>query len=242
MKYGKRERIVGAVIIIAVAVIVLPMLFGDPEPRDQGPSPTMTIEQPIDVQRDDVQSPESPLDERQAAQGGNQSPAPQPDSRPQQGNPQASQSSQLLPSSPGNGQSGSPADREGAPSGTAERQSAAPTEQPAGRDSSAETASQQSGSSEPQQESDDPIMNAANRGSGSGGWAVQAGSFGKADNADRLVSRLKDLGFDAYQKARNDLQTVYVGPYNSSEAGEQARTQLQQRANIKGLVVRRDEQ
>ncbi|WP_276204954.1 hypothetical protein [Kushneria phosphatilytica] len=33
MKYGKRERIVGAIIIIAIAVIVLPMLFGKPATR-----------------------------------------------------------------------------------------------------------------------------------------------------------------------------------------------------------------
>ena len=48
MKYGWRERISGAVILVALGAIFVPMLFDDPEPRQQGPEPVMVIEQPVD--------------------------------------------------------------------------------------------------------------------------------------------------------------------------------------------------
>ncbi|WP_084387958.1 SPOR domain-containing protein [Kushneria phosphatilytica] len=214
----------------------------------------MTIEQPIDVQREDVPPPTSPIDEDSTADRGQSIERPSPDEvssgqGQNTGNPQASQTSQLLPDSSRNDRPAASSDNRGESkqSDSSSRPATADTGSSNRNESATDTASDaaRSASSGQQQNArdNDPIMNAANRGSsGSGDWAVQAGSFGKADNADRLVARLKDLGFHAYQKSRKDLQTVYVGPYDSSEAGEQARTQLQQRANIKGLVVRRDEQ
>lgn len=90
-------------------------------------------------------------------------------------------------------------------------------------------------------------MAAANRNShsapqasASGGWAVQAGSFGQPGNADRLIEQLKSLGFSAYKQPRGELNTVYVGPFGSTEESEQARSALQEKANIKGLIVRRE--
>ena len=39
MKYGWRERISGALILLALAVIFLPLLFDDPAPREERPQP-----------------------------------------------------------------------------------------------------------------------------------------------------------------------------------------------------------
>ncbi len=60
MKYGMRERLSGAVILIALAVIFVPMLFDDPAPRSERPRPVMTIEQPVEVERRDVPDPQPP--------------------------------------------------------------------------------------------------------------------------------------------------------------------------------------
>ncbi|MDL4864762.1 SPOR domain-containing protein, partial [Halomonas elongata] len=70
MKYGMRERISGALILIALAVIFVPLLFDDPAPREERPEPTLTIEQPIEVERRDLEEPTPPesLDERSAEQ------------------------------------------------------------------------------------------------------------------------------------------------------------------------------
>ena len=70
------------------------------------------------------------------------------------------------------------------------------------------------------------------------GWSVQAGSFGNADNAQRLLNRLSQGGFKAYTLRRDPNTVVLVGPFSSSQAAEETRTQLQQRTGTNGLVVR----
>lgn len=72
-----------------------------------------------------------------------------------------------------------------------------------------------------------------------GEWAVQVGSFGDASNAERLGSQLSSEGFSVFQRQRdNNLTTVLVGPYASSEDGESAMALIKQRANVQGLLVR----
>jgi DedD protein len=73
----------------------------------------------------------------------------------------------------------------------------------------------------------------------SGEWAVQVGSFGEPANAERLQAQLRDQGFNVYSRSRdNNLTSVYVGPYASSEAGERAMVELKEQANLQGLLVR----
>ncbi|MGY4876421.1 SPOR domain-containing protein [Vreelandella aquamarina] len=60
MKYGKTERISGIVILVALAVILLPWLMSEPEPREDRPEPSFTIERPIEVPRQEVAPPEQP--------------------------------------------------------------------------------------------------------------------------------------------------------------------------------------
>ncbi|WP_158700939.1 SPOR domain-containing protein [Phytohalomonas tamaricis] len=223
MKYGKRERVTGIVILAALAVIFLPMLFSEPAPRGEGPEPVLTVEQPIDLPRNSVSSPSSPL------------PNDAEITHNERRSSQVTQTSQLIPSQ-----------RDDEPSRPAQR-SAPPaqgtsTGSASSRSNEASKTPSKASSAAPQ----DPIMAAALRGSNSlpataknGDWAVQAGSFGEPGNADRLIAQLKEQGFSAYKKPRGNLNTVFVGPFSSSEQGEKARVQLQQKANIKGLVVRR---
>ncbi|HSP31464.1 MAG TPA: SPOR domain-containing protein, partial [Halomonas sp.] len=72
-----------------------------------------------------------------------------------------------------------------------------------------------------------------------GEWAVQVGSFGDAANAGRLSEQLSGEGFTVYQRQRdNNMTTVFVGPYATSEDGEAAMTSIKERANVQGLLVR----
>ncbi|MFC7367132.1 MULTISPECIES: SPOR domain-containing protein [Vreelandella] len=72
-----------------------------------------------------------------------------------------------------------------------------------------------------------------------GEWAVQVGSFGEAANAQRLSDQLSQAGFNTYTRERdNNLTTVYVGPYATSDDGESAMSIIKQRANVQGLLVR----
>mgnify|MGYP001434734154 CR=1 FL=1 len=74
-----------------------------------------------------------------------------------------------------------------------------------------------------------------------GEWAVQVGSFGEAGNAQRLMQKLRDLGYPAYSRERNNsLTTVYVGPFGASEDAEGVMSELKSRENLQGLLVKVD--
>lgn len=60
MKYGKRERISGIIIVVALLVIFVPFLMTDPEPRESHPQPSLNVERPVDVPRHDVSDPVPP--------------------------------------------------------------------------------------------------------------------------------------------------------------------------------------
>ncbi|MDR5858308.1 SPOR domain-containing protein [Halomonas eurihalina] len=234
MKYGMRERISGALILIALAVIFVPLLFDDPAPREERPEPTLTIEQPIEVERRDLEEPTPPesLDERAAEQD----------------------------STSAGAETETEVNREPVESvttgGDAENQQAAVNEEPQTSsedeaasssretsDSDAATTGDQDSATE---QRDDPIAElaraaderqaAATQG---GDWAIQVGSFGESANAERLQARLEEQGYPAYRRSReNDLTTVYVGPYASSEVAEGVMGKLKAGLNLQGLLVR----
>ncbi|MDN6179695.1 MAG: SPOR domain-containing protein [Halomonas subglaciescola] len=86
---------------------------------------------------------------------------------------------------------------------------------------------------------DDASANGIPEASPQGEWAVQVGSFGKAENAKRLQKELEAQGFSVYTRRRSgDLTTVMVGPFSRSEDGEKAMSQIKQRANQQGLLTR----
>ncbi|WP_027966706.1 SPOR domain-containing protein [Halomonas halocynthiae] len=60
MKYGMRERVSGIIIVIALLVIFVPFLISDPESRESQPQPSLNIERPVDVPRQDVADPVPP--------------------------------------------------------------------------------------------------------------------------------------------------------------------------------------
>lgn len=229
MKYGKTERISGIVILLALLAIVVPWLMSDPAPREERPQPTFVIEQPVDVVRQDVPAPEMPESIS--------TPAPSDPvetdellEEPIDEMPRAPQTDQVVRAEASSTQE--------APS---ESMSSSPAPEPA---------------SQPQ---DDPIaaLVAANesRNSSSGNssssassgpaaqqqgeWAVQVGSFGDTANAQRISDQLSGEGFSVFQRARdNNLTTVLVGPYATSEDGEAAMALIKQRINVQGLLVR----
>ncbi|PMR68207.1 acetyl-CoA carboxylase subunit beta [Halomonas heilongjiangensis] len=233
MKYGMRERLSGAVILIALAVIFVPMLFDEPAPRSERPQPVLTIEQPVDVERRDVPDPQPP-----ASLGQIQSP------------------SGVTPRESGEDEAAVPGDERGGVEASPEEVDAEPSEQvmaeavapPAAEPARepvvdadpiaelARAADQRLAESAGRSESADAAPTPA---AATGEWAVQVGSFGEPANAERLEAQLGEQGFTAFSRPRdNNLTTVYVGPYDSSEAGERAMGELKERANLQGLLVR----
>ncbi|MBZ9537574.1 SPOR domain-containing protein [Modicisalibacter tunisiensis] len=213
MKYGMRERVSGAVILLALGVIFIPMLFDEPPAREPRPQPALSIEQPVEVEQAPVAEPEPPssLGQIQSPRAGGE-PAPQPSTA-------ADNASQAG----ADGDSGS----DSKPDPIAELARNAQDRQRQAADEPA--ASPDKGKSKPAPQA--------------GEWAVQVGSFGKPGNAERLEKKLDAQGFNAYRRPRdNNLTSVYVGPFTTSEAGEKARTELKEKANLQGLLIRIQEE
>ncbi|MGM0784831.1 MAG: SPOR domain-containing protein [Pseudomonadota bacterium] len=223
MKYGMRERISGAVILLALAVIFVPMLFDEPAPREERPEPVLTIEQPVPVERHDVPEPQPP-ESLDAVESGSETDETADD------------------------ESGDADERvtvggaEAVSEESADDASAAADEV---------AATQGADDAAPQGAPvDDPIAELTARleestatndaaGGGAEEWAVQVGSFGEPANAERLENQLGEQGYSVYRRQRdNDLTTVYVGPFASSEEGERVMGELKQDANLQGLLVR----
>ncbi|MGP9644324.1 SPOR domain-containing protein [Halomonas sp. AOP30-A1-24] len=247
MKYGKTERISGVVILLALLAIVVPWLMSDPAPREERQQPTFIIEQPIETARHDVDAPQMPStinpqpSSNVASNDGVNAPidaSPRLPDTSQIDAPSGTETVAQAPTSSSNTdapQNDPIADLVASNStSTSSSQSAAGSSSAnSSSTGSSSTGSSSSGSSGAGSSSAGPASTQQ------GGWAVQVGSFGDAANAQRLGSQLTGEGFSVFQRQRdNNLTTVLVGPYASSEDGEAAMALIKQRANVQGLLVR----
>ncbi|MGR2737538.1 SPOR domain-containing protein [Billgrantia sp. Q4P2] len=225
MKYGMRERISGAVILIALAVIFVPMLFDEPAPRDERPQPMLTIEQPVPVERRSVPDPQPPESLGQIRA---------PETSPELVEPQPPLED--VEPTPGEVARVEPAPAVAVQQG--ETGSTAPREDPIA--DLAQAASERAESSPPAAPDSGPERPASPVSASPGGeWAVQVGSFGEPGNAERLQAQLQEQGFPVYSRRRdNNMTTVYVGPFDSSDSGERAMSAVKERVNLQGLLVR----
>ncbi|MDR5867005.1 SPOR domain-containing protein [Halomonas koreensis] len=228
MKYGLRERVSGALILAALGVIFVPLLFDEPAPREDRPAPTLTIEQPVEVARRQPAEPAPPASLSPEEDRGGEAPdegeasAARPEPTPAQ-------------------EAGDAAPGEAAPDVSAE---AATTSEAPVEETPAEAPAEEATPADPIAElarAADARLGQAGQGGEAvpgGQWAVQVGSFGEPDNAERLEARLEAAGFPAYRRPRgNDLTSVYVGPYGTSEVAEDVMARLKAGENLQGLLV-----
>lgn len=69
------------------------------------------------------------------------------------------------------------------------------------------------------------------------GFAVQLGSFSKADNARGLRDKLAAKGYQAFVRGAGSVTRVYVGPEPSRAAAEAMLKKLEAETKLKGIVV-----
>lgn len=72
-------------------------------------------------------------------------------------------------------------------------------------------------------------------------WVIQAGSFGSRENADSLVTRLKDKGFPAFIEASGELDSkfyrVRIGPVVDRKRAELQARDIESRFEVKTIVL-----
>ncbi|MDY6840147.1 MAG: SPOR domain-containing protein [Pseudomonadota bacterium] len=217
---GLKQRIIGALVLVSLAVIFVPMLFD--EPHSERTSTTIKI-------------PEEPPFPEVAAPRTEVAPAPSSGPESRDGNRTAPATGENSGDSPGYRiLEDSPGDK--ATSGVVESTDAG--QPPAS--SAREPASASAGTVG--QASENPATETAEyERSLEGAWVVQLGSFGNSDNARRLRDQVREKGYGSHlQKVvRGDttLTRVFSGPFASKSDAESAKTALDDAFGLNSLVT-----
>lgn len=216
-----KQRMVGALVLVAIAVIFLPMLFTRQDEvrhvRVEAPTPPQPPAM-AQVQVDPVSVPtQQPLPQEPTTvdtaptQSAPQPVAPQVvQSAPQSNKPPA------MPITPSPGRAASPAQQ----SAKAATPVAPPASQPAQAPAAQASASRLD----------------ANGLSVS--WSVQLASLSNRANADSLQKNLRTQGYNAYIRTADGINRVYVGPLVERAEADRMRDQLEKQQKLKGIVVR----
>jgi DedD protein len=204
-----KQRMVGALVLIAIAVIFLPMLFSrQDEARrvqvDAPAAPQAPAVQPIKV--DAVSVPEQqPLP---------QEPVPTDEELAQSKQPPA------MPIAP-------------APSKPFAVAPAAPASRPAPVSKPAPAAPAPAAAPVPAAEPSRVDTNGL-----SITWAVQLASLSNRANADNLQKTLRTQGYNAYIRTSDGVNRVFVGPVIERAEADRLRDQLGKQQKLNGIVVR----
>jgi len=211
-EFNPRHRIVGAVILVALAVIFLPMLLSDrsPETGDGGVVPggsapeTRIVVTPVPPPGDKAASiPKLAVSEKAPEKSGTATKTVIVPVEPATQLP-PSASAPSLPDSP-------PPEVKSAPQPKA----------------AAETKSVKAVAAKPTA----PVEK---------GWLVQVGAFSQLENARRLHDKLSQKGYTALLDPPNPEKgktvRVEVGPYKDAAAAKAAQARIQSEFGIKGVV------
>ena len=210
-----KQRLVGAAVLVSLAVIFVPMIL-DERDRDMGepgsnlpPAPDFEVQdhiRPIELPPplpEDEGPPEAAVTESGQAAGER----PEPEPRPETGTTSTAEA----PEPPAN--------------------EARPETKPAASPPSPAAASQTGGTG----------TSTASAGEVTG-WVVQVGSFGSERNARALAERLARAGFTAFvsrtEKNGRAFYRVRVGPVAEREAAEALKAKLDSHLGQKTLVLR----
>jgi DedD protein len=215
-----KQRMVGALVLIAVAVIFLPMLFSRqdethrvlvdaPAAPQTPPTPQVQIE-PVPVPEPQT-LPQEPVpgddDLVQSGQAPSMPIAPVPSAAKPVTPPAATP--HVAPAAKPAPKPAAPAPAATAPA-TAPAQVATKPAAPSGVDANGLSVS----------------------------WSVQLASMSNRTNADNLQKTLRTQGYNAYIRTADGVNRVFVGPLIERAEADRLRDQLDKQQKLKGIVVR----
>ncbi|MBZ0071711.1 MAG: SPOR domain-containing protein [Gammaproteobacteria bacterium] len=206
-----KQRVIGAIVLVALAVIFVPMLFETPE-DELGPVGSNLPTEPDSIVRERIEPltlPEPPPEPEPAPQVILEEPA-DPSAANADAAIDAANDSGAGPAAPSQGTAGAPV----APPPPAAKPAPVP---PAPTTAPAPASVPQSG------------------------WIVQLASLASKDNAMALRERLRGLGYTAFveetKTAKGVLYRVRVGPELERTAAEALRDRLRQQVDLEGMVT-----
>ena len=212
-----KQRMVGALVLIAIAVIFLPMLFSrQDEARhvqvDAPAAPQAPAVAPIKIEP--VSVPEQqPLP---------QEPVPTDEELTQPSRPAVNQQPPSMPIAP------APAPAKPAAAAPTVKTTPVPLPQKPAAPAAAPASP--------------PALAAdTNRVDANGlsiTWAVQVASLSNRANADNLQKTLRSQGYNAYIRTSDGVNRVFVGPLIERAEADRLRDQLNKQQKLNGIVVR----
>ncbi|MFS2159642.1 SPOR domain-containing protein [Pseudomonas sp. Pseusp122] len=203
-----KQRMVGALVLIAIAVIFLPMLFSrqDEARRVQVEAPAAP-QAPVVPQ---VKVESVPVPEQQALP---QEPVPEEDAATPVPVPSPTPAKPVVtaPAAKPAAVASAPAKPTPAPAATpAPAKPATPVAEPSRVDANGLSVS----------------------------WSVQLASLSNRANADNLQKTLRTQGYNAYIRTSDGVNRVFVGPLIERAEADRLRDQLDKQQKLKGIVVR----
>lgn len=243
MDRALKERIVGAVVLVAIVVLVVPVFLDGPPPESRTISEPVTLpgqsrepgaRRTVVLDRDrDQPMPEAPAPDA----GRRAQPAADPVASARNARPEAE------PASAGAGASG---EEETGAATAAKEETAAAASEASSAGAGPQVAVAAGTPAEPARSTPsgdggrDAAPAAAPAASATGMWAVQLGSFSNKANADRLAAGLREKGYAAFLSrhatASGEVHRVRVGPQEDRASAEAVAARLAGEG-IKGQVV-----
>ncbi|KQN54635.1 cell division protein [Pseudomonas sp. Leaf48] len=206
-----KQRMVGALVLVALAVIFLPMLFSRQDEQRQ-----VIVEAPAAPQ-----APALPQVQVEPVV------VPEPQALPQEPVPSdeeiAQQEAPVVPAAPV------------APAPTAKAVTPPPAPAPALAAKPA-TAPVQPITAAPGKP--DTTQSRVDANGLSVSWSVQLASLASRDSAEKLQKSLRSQGYNAYIRTADGKNRVFVGPLIERAEADRLRDLLSRQQNLKGFVVR----
>ncbi|QZD73185.1 SPOR domain-containing protein [Pseudomonas sp. 3-2] len=208
-----KQRMVGALVLVALAVIFLPMLFSRQDEQRQ-----VTVEAPT--------APQAPA----VAQIQMETVAvPEPQVLPQEPVPSDDEvAEQAVPTAPIASSAPAPAP---APSPVAKPVAPAPA--PVAKPTTAPAQPIAALSAKP-----DTTQSRVDANGLSVSWSVQLASLSSRASAESLQKTLRSQGYNAYIRSADGKNRVFVGPLIERAEADRLRDLLSRQQNLKGFVVR----
>ncbi|KII27930.1 cell division protein [Pseudomonas fluorescens] len=209
-----KQRMVGALVLVALAVIFLPMLFSRQDEQRQ-----VTVEAPAAPQ-----APAMPQVQVEPVV------VPEPQALPQEPVPSdeeiAQQEAPAVPS---------------APAATAPAPTAKPVAPPAPAPVPALAAKPATAPAQPITAAPGKPDTTQSRVDANGlsvSWSVQLASLANRESAEKLQKTLRSQGYNAYIRSADGKNRVFVGPLIERAEADRLRDLLNRQQNLKGFVVR----
>jgi len=213
-----KQRMVGALVLVALAVIFLPMLFSRQDEQRQ-----VTVDAPAAPQAPSV--PPVQVDPV---------PVPEPQALPQEPVPSDAELAEqsVDPAAPVASTPTAPAAAAPAPAAPG-KPAVAPTPVPSAP--AIKPAPTQPITAAPKPDTTQSRVDANGL---SVSWSVQLASLTSRDSAEKLQKNLRSQGYNAYIRSADGKNRVFVGPLIERAEADRLRDLLNRQQNLKGFVVR----